>query len=231
MTAFLKISTLALASLFSASALSAEQATKMNEHEARTVIAAMDRDQSLLASLQRCPADLFRKEAELGGSFPAHKTATKERCAAHPAECLSACVAGRSATHCFNLALAFEQDEAIAARYKEMLFAKACALGDASGCTNRGAYLRNTMEDSDPLRRVSEEELKACQHRTFKAACRNNDNWGCAMLGQSYRYGEGTPTSQASARRAYRKACKLDPNFAACESAREDLEEMKPARH
>jgi TPR repeat protein len=108
-----------------------------------------------------------------------------------------------------------------------MLFASACALGEAAGCTNRAAHLRNDMDEGDPLQRLSADQLASCHHRSFKIACDKNDAWGCAMLGQSHRYGEGVRRNMGAARRSYRKACDLAPDFAACGFARADLEEMK----
>jgi TPR repeat protein len=46
------------------------------------------------------------------------------------------------------------------------------------------------------------------------------------MLGQAYRNGEGVKKSVALARRYYRKSCRLDSKFAACDFSRRALRSM-----
>jgi TPR repeat protein len=70
----------------------------------------------------------------------------------------------------------------------------------------------------------------ACQFRSFKIACRENDAWGCAMLGQSYQYGEGVTRSASMARSAFRKSCRLAPDFEACSFARDGIRELAAVR-
>lgn len=129
------------------------------------------------------------------------------------------------------MALAFQENEsAVAPRYAQLMFSMACALGKASGCTNRGAHLRNAADEGDPLDSLSQEERDRCQFRSFKIACEKSDNWGCSMLGQAYHTGEGAKKNLSRARRYYKKSCKLDPDFAACAFARGALKSMKRAR-
>ncbi|WP_457797683.1 tetratricopeptide repeat protein [Methylocystis sp. S23] len=206
----------------------AEEKTKLNEPEARALMAAMDREQTMLASYQSCPAEIFRSAVTLGSFFAAKEEATEKACALNPAGCLSACLTRHSEDHCYRLALALqEREDLVPPRYAQILFAAACAQGEPSGCTNRAAHLRNAMEASDPLQRLTGDELAACEHRSFKIACKNDDGWGCAMLGQSYRYGEGTQRNEAAARRFYKKACARGPDSQACGFARADLDEMR----
>jgi TPR repeat protein len=125
------------------------------------------------------------------------------------------------------LALALQENESVVApRYAQLLFAMACALGKASGCTNRAAHMRNAAEEGDPLERLSAKAKDRCQFRSFEIACDKNDPWGCAMLGQAHRNGEGVKKSVALARRSYRKSCRLDPEFAACDFSRRALTSM-----
>lgn len=207
-----------------------ERAAPFNGDDARAATAAMDKDETLQARARVCPADVFRKEASLGGLLLGSEAVTRGHCAAHPEECYRTCVGKRSGEHCFRLALAFQENESVVApRYAQLMFSMACALGKASGCTNRGAHMRNAAEEGDPLDALSQEEKDRCQLRSFKIACGKNDNWGCAMLGQAYRNGEGAKKSLSLARRYYKKSCKLDPDFAACAFARRALKSMKRA--
>lgn len=188
---------------------------------ARRATGEMDRDKTLQSSARACPADVFRKEASLGGLLLGDEAVTRDHCAARPEECYQACIGKRSGEHCFRLALALQENESIVApRYAQLMFAMACALGKASGCTNRAAHMRNAAEEDDPLKSLSAKASERCQFRSFKIACEKNDPWGCAMLGQAYRNGEGVKKSVALARRSYRKSCRLDPEFAACAFSR-----------
>ncbi len=208
-----------------------EKAASFNGDNARAATAAMDKDETLQARARACPADVFRKEASLGGLLLGSEAVTSEYCAAHPEECYRTCVGKRSGEHCFRLALAFQENEsAVAPRYAQLMFSMACALGKASGCTNRGAHLRNVADEGDPLDSLSQEEKDRCQLRSFRIACSKNDNWGCAMLGQAYHNGEGAKKNPSLARRYYKKSCKLDPDFAACAFARGALKSIKRAR-
>lgn len=191
---------------------------------ARRVSAAMERDATLQASAGVCPADLFRKEASLGGLLLGEEPVTRDHCAAHPEECFQACAEKRSGEHCFRLALAFQENEkVISPRFAQLMFSMACARGKAAGCTNRAAHLRNAADEGDPLDSLSDRAKDRCQFRSFKIACEKADNWGCAMLGQAYRNGEGVTKSVALARRYYRESCRLDPEFDACAFSRRAL--------
>lgn len=77
------------------------------------------------------------------------------------------------------------------------------------------------MLNADP------EELQACLLRTFATACREDDAWGCTMLGQSYQYGEGTPVDLFMARRFYEKSCSMAEDFPACDFARQQMESLE----
>jgi TPR repeat protein len=212
-------------------ALAEEKGAAFNADNARAAMTAMDKDEALQARARACPADVFRKEATLGGLLLGDEAVTREHCAAHPEECYRTCVSKRSGEHCFRLALAFQENESVVApRYAQLMFSMACALGKASGCTNRGAHMRNAAEEGDPLDTLSQDEKDLCQFRSFKIACKNSDNWGCAMLGQAYRNGEGARKSASKARGFYKKSCRLDPDFAACEFSRGALASMRRAR-
>lgn len=222
----------ACAIFFAAGAAAQDKTESFNADEARAVAAALDRDQNMLATYQACPADVFRKEASLGALLLGDDAeVTAEHCARRPSECLSACATRRSGEHCFRLALAFQNNEAtIQPRYAQIMFQMACALGKASGCTNRAAHLRNAAGESDPLTALDKSAQEKCQFRSFKLACEKDDPWGCAMLGQAYRNGEGASESGALARRYYKKSCSLNPDFAACAFSRGAMRDMAGRR-
>jgi len=76
------------------------------------------------------------------------KQVTRDRCAARPEECYQACIGKRSGECSFRLALALQENESvIARRYAQLMFAMACALGKASGCTNRAAHVRRCRKE------------------------------------------------------------------------------------
>lgn len=206
----------------------AEEKARLDAQAARAVMKSMDIEPTLVAHSRSCPADVFRKDATVGGLLLPEEEIAEGHCARNPAECLSACLTRGSGVHCFRLAVAFQGVAEIApTRYPQMLFATACALGKASGCTNRAASLRNAMADDDPLQRLTGKQLELCQFRSFKTACEQRDSWGCAMLGQSYRRGEGAAANKAWARQSYNKACEIAPDFGSCRFAKSGLEEMR----
>lgn len=206
-----------------------EMPASFNASEARAVIGALDRDQNFLASYQACPGDIFRKEISLGRLLVGEDAdVTADFCGQHPSECFSACSTKRSGEHCYRLALVFQDNQSVAQpRYAQMMFQMACALGKASGCTNRAAHLRNAADEGDPLTKLDEDARGKCEFLSFKVACDKNDNWGCAMLGQAYQNGEGVGKSAISARRSYEKSCRLNPDLAACAFSRAALKAMR----
>lgn len=211
--------------------LAEENSESFNAEKARIATAAMDRDASLLARSRLCPADAFRMSVSRRASPPSSETIGSASCAAHPEKCYRACVDAGDAEGCFRLALAFQENQnVVAPRYAQLMFSTACALGEAAGCTNRAAHMRNGADEDDPLAMLSQREKDRCQFRSFKTACAKNDNWGCAMLGQAYREGEGVRKNVKRARRYYLKSCRLDPDFDACAFARRALKQRSEAR-
>ncbi|MEF3367041.1 sel1 repeat family protein [Methylocystis sp. 9N] len=216
--------------LSAGSALAEEKRESFNAANARTATAAMDRDEALLAASRLCPADAFGKSVARRARPPSGESAGSADCATHPEKCYRACVAG-GPEHCFRLALAFQENEdVVAPRYAQRMFSMACALGEAAGCTNRAAHMRNGADEGDPLKALSQPEKDRCQFRSFKIACAKNDNWGCAMLGQAYSEGEGVRKNVKRARRYYLKSCRLDADFDACAFARRARKQRLEAR-
>jgi hypothetical protein len=191
--------------------------------QVRTIMAAVDADRKLSSLLGQCPADLFGRRPPRPQALGRTDSFSVARCRVDAKSCLNACTKDHDGEACFGLARAFQdRDDAREARYAETLYAMACATGKAAGCTNRAAGIRNGDQVGDPFHgRFAAAER--CQYRSFKIACDRHDAWGCTMLGQSHRYGEGTPVDLREARQAYELSCKIAPNFEACAFARNGL--------
>lgn len=218
--------------LFLRDGASAQEAeARFNAEAARRVVAQLDKDEQLTRLYPLCPADIFRKEASVGGLLFGHAEATAEHCAEDPAQCHRECIEKRSASHCFKLAVAFQRHESeTPPRSAQMLFQLACAQGEESGCTNRGAHLRNASDEGDPLMALPRAEQESCQRRSFETACKQDDPWGCAMFGQALRNGEGGPANRKEARRAYEKACALAPDLEPCEFSKAGLKSIRVSK-
>ena len=106
----------------------------------------------------------------------------------------------------------------------EIVFQRSCILGDASGCTNRAAFLRNANGD-DP-------KVQSCTARTFHQACEAKDAWGCTMYGHAFRNGDAVPRDEARARHYFEMGCALSDSSTdpACEAARRAIGQIDAAR-
>jgi TPR repeat protein len=189
------------------------------------VEALLDGDPQFAERYAACPGDLFAAERPFFGDLA--KDIRVETCEADPEYCHATCTQGQSGGACLKLARAMQDNEPeTKARYYEGLFTQACALGEGSGCTNRGGGIRNGVYADDPFRDAGKTMRDACLFRTFTAACGNEDAWGCAMLGQAYQYGEGTQVNEVAALRHFRQSCEIDPDFAACHFAEDHISNM-----
>lgn len=154
-----------------------------------------------------CPADIQGTWRSRPGLFPRRARAvTVEACAADLRRCGESCLEGSGEACTWTAFILEAQDEALteAARHS---YAMGCALGDPSGCTNRGANIRNAPQPYDPLSLLPVSRNAACLYTTFSAACAGDDAWGCAMSGQTYALGEGVAQDRETAARLYRLAC------------------------
>jgi hypothetical protein len=157
-----------------------------------------------LRELAAHPAWLFPADACPASVMPPTLTnppVSDRACAgdALPA-CVSACEQGTAAA-CFNAALAV-QVPGKADEPSEALFLRACKLGDAGGCTNRGA---GWMMQHD-------NHADACVLQTFGRVCEEaGDPWGCTMLGLTLVKGDGVPRDLPRAKRALTAACRTSP--------------------
>lgn len=162
-----------------------------------------------------CPADV------MGSVEPSSLHIPLDQCKGNAiGQCLRFCRMDQ-VDACYWLAqelLTHEKEEA-----SEIVFQRACILGDASGCTNRGAFLKVAKGD-DP-------KTRSCTARTFHRSCEAKDAWGCTMYGHAFRFGLGVPRDEVRARQFFKMGCGLsdsneDP---ACAAARQAMDEMDSA--
>lgn len=202
-----------------------EPAAGSSSSQTRTIVTAIDAKRTLTSLYGQCPADLFGRRPPRPQALGRAQRFSADICRADAKACLEACTRDHDGEACFGLARTFQtRDEARESRYAQILYAMACATGKGAGCTNRAAGIRNGDHEGDPFQGRFSAAAERCQFRSFKIACDQRDAWGCTMLGQSYRYGEGTPTDLRQARHYYELSCEISPNFEACAFARRDLE-------
>lgn len=185
------------------------------------LVRRMDASPALHRLLALCPADAYRK---LGSGTAAG--VTQAACGRGAERCLALCLERAGADACFTLAGIVQAAPRLDPLYAESLYQMACAAGDAAGCVNRAAGLRNTSYAGDPFPKRPAAGRLACQLKSFSLGCAANDPWGCTMRGQAELLGEGQPADAAAARRDFAKACAADPQFAACTYAKKLMEGM-----
>jgi hypothetical protein len=215
-------------SMLSAAPLPKSDEPAFDPETAAVVTRAIDENDDIRSFYALCPADRFNTRANAilrrisGGKI------SEEQCARSPGRCWTLCKDGRNPNACFSLARAF-QDHLPGDRqnYAQTLFSVACATGFAAGCVNRAAGIRNGYYSGDPMRALESSAQNTCLFSSFNIGCDKGDAWGCAMLGQSHHYGEGTPRNLRLARANYRQSCKLAPKFVACSFARNAMSEMR----
>lgn len=212
---------------FTAGPTDAEEPSAVRKDLFSKLYEKLRNDADLQQLWRACPADIYRSKAAFWvGQIDSFDIEVSE-CEADPFGCHRACFEGLNENACFSLALAFQYNVGEKfSRYWEAMFARACAAGSAGGCTNRGAGIRNGDFVDEPFNKVSIEAREGCLFRTFQTSCMASDAWGCTMHGQSYQYGEGVAADSKKAAEFYRKACDINPDFDACDYAKEQLEEM-----
>lgn len=172
-------------------------------------------DIDLSGLLSQCPADFAHPAIPLDDW-------TVLDCDTDAALCLARCLRG-SATYCLALAYALQRAEQseIIREATEMIFAKACAVGSAAGCTNRAAGLLNSQPIED-----APEALLQCTLRSFDYACHRGDAWGCTMIALLAAQGKGTKKDPDRARRAANRACVLWPDSEPCTGGKNFLRQF-----
>ncbi len=191
----------------------------------------LDQNRQLARLYRQCPGGLFKPEPSRSPRLHRQAARLNDACEGQESACFRACVQEGNGAACLDLAYIAQRKRALVApRYAQVLFTLACANGVGAGCTNRAAGIRNGGYADDPIGTGPDGASERCQHRSFKIACEQRDPWGCAMLGQSYRLGEGTAENPIAARSAYQQSCKLSPDFEACSFSREGLKAIDDAR-
>lgn len=201
--------------------------------EAGARVAAVDGIESLFAA---CPADIWRKRHT--NSLWSRMTTghwSEGSCQNTFTDCVTACVDRGNGKACRQMARVIEvyglPEGNIDRRRANAL---ACSLGNAPGCTNRGAEIRNAAIPEDAVSQEHGTARALCLFQTFDVACTAKDAWGCAMLGQSYRLGEGVVADRNNAMANYERACALHlgpeeerSEYAPCRFARTGLAAMR----
>jgi len=171
----------------------------------------------LMAHMQACPADVFAvRQARPKGTVD---------CVNTPGWCLTRCKFG-DGDACFGAARVIETElgDWGDADLKFPLFMAACADGNANGCTNAAATAKNGSWIGAPPGPAAD---NACQYRTFQLSCDAGAAWGCFMLGMQWRYdGVEGVRDMDKAQAAFERVCALDPDGAACSSARGALDDL-----
>jgi hypothetical protein len=198
----------------------------VNRAELRDVMGVMDADPAIRSFYALCLGDQFnRRRGARTSDTPAVAT-NESACAANPENCWKLCRERRSGSACFGLARVFQDHGEKKVPHSQILFTMACAGGYGAGCTNRAAGVRNGDYRDDPIRAQPKQRREACLLRSFQKACTSGDAWGCAMLGQAYRLGEGAPANAARARANYNRSCSIAPGVSACEHAQDGIKAM-----
>lgn len=196
--------------------------------EIHRLLASNQKAQSLW---QACPADIFGSGKGFWSSFIDNPEFDIEDCAQDPHGCYRHCFEARNENACFSLARTLQDNtEEKFSRHWEAMFAVACAMGSAGGCTNRGAGIRNGGYADDPFTGKPEDLRDGCLFRTFEKTCLADDPWGCTMHGMSFQYGEGVKADPEVAREFYLRSCALEPDFEACFTAEGQIDEIDSAK-
>ncbi len=186
------------------------------EETYRWVLSSTRADERLMGFHTQCPADVFPKA---GRRAKGSKT-----CDDGLGWCLTLCRSGHG-NACFGIARTIEtemSDEG-EATLKFPMFMAACADGNANGCTNAGASAKNGswIDGTAPQNAAS----RACQFRTYDAACGAGSSWGCYMLGLEWGV-EGVQGRLVpeKAQAAWRRSCELLPDSGACDASKRQLD-------
>ncbi len=183
--------------------------------------------------MQTCPADTKGSRTPwLRWLFNVQGPWALNTCSANFDQCLDACTKSSDGTACRAVARVVEaNNKETYDLTRRQGYTLACALGNASGCTNRGANLRNAISEIDPYSQTDAAILEDCHTRLFAAACTDGDAWGCAMEGQARRLGEGGPQDIGIAIKRLNKACTIsngaegqETGAAPCRFAKRQLE-------
>ncbi|MFK7939315.1 MAG: hypothetical protein AB8B82_08045 [Roseovarius sp.] len=172
-----------------------------------------DAQYQTLATL--CPADVFAQDAR--------RSTGSAECRKNPGWCLIKCRGGQGKA-CFGVARAIqtEMEDVGEATFTYPMFMAACAIGHANGCTNAGAAVKNGSWIAGT--RPDHVADRACQFRTYDAACTAGASWGCFMLGLEWGVeGVNGQTDQQKAKAAWQRSCVLGPNGSACAASERRL--------
>ncbi|MGF1461591.1 MAG: hypothetical protein ACFB2Z_00185 [Maricaulaceae bacterium] len=220
------------AALFALGPAGADDPTEDDLFEAADQIAGFPGVEDLF---KMCPADYWASRRPWWRAvFGEGREWRLASCQQDLSQCVKDCVDGHKGSACTSVAQVLqEHDDETFDQDVRYGFALGCALGSATGCTNRGAGIRNYLTDIDPFMNVDWKTRHVCLVRTFAVACAAGSAWGCSMEGQAYRLGEGVKTDFTKARARFNRACRLspgverdEPGYGSCRFARRQLSYM-----
>lgn len=216
-----------LSAIWLAPGLHPASAQSVNRSEAHDVMGLIDGDPAVSRFYALCPGDQFNRRRGARTSDVSVASTEQSACAANPENCWKLCWERQSGRACFALARVFQDHGEDKAPHSQILFTLACAGGYGAGCTNRAAGVRNGDYRDDPISAQPKQRREACLLRSFQRACTDGDAWGCAMLGDAYRLGEGASANKGRARANYTRTCAIAPNFSACEDAKDGIKALR----
>jgi hypothetical protein len=188
----------------------------------RAVAKQVNKSKKFNTYFKQCPAAHFGKEKSLmistANAILGQEELDQHLCSFTPELCLSICLDGGTDA-CLSLAQALETvgtDKQIGVIPGRKAYALACATGSGSGCTNRGGGLLNYPTEADPLSQSAAASLYACTFALFQKGCKDDDGWGCVMLGQAYGRGQGVEKDINLSKQSFAKACADDTDDDMC---------------
>jgi len=168
------------------------------------------------ASYNACPGTIFQKY----NTYEDHMSINdsyEALCARDPDQCLRQCIEDDNGPACHDLAYVLEENEQkIGDQYGKMMYAQGCATGWPLSCTNRGAGIRNALNEKDPFFGKDEVQTNMCLNAMFERMCEENEVWGCYMTGVSFSEGEGRAIDESKADLFFKRACEVDSQSGAC---------------
>jgi len=91
--------------------------------------------------------------------------------------------------------------------------------------------MRNARYPDDPALLWSQNKRDQCQLRLVIKGCKEGRGWGCAMLGQAYRFSGGTKQDEKKAIKSFSRVCTAnEPKHPSCLFAKEHLKALKDDR-
>ncbi|MEM1376554.1 MAG: hypothetical protein AAGG69_04115 [Pseudomonadota bacterium] len=140
---------------FVATSIGAANASELVPQEQAALEKALSHMQSnagVAESFAMCPADVYRTQMPFWRKLTGYnKSMRLAQCREDPVACADMCFNRNDPRACYLISRVFQDEEfGQAESVYAQSFAYACATGAPSGCTNRGASMRNAPLFDDP---------------------------------------------------------------------------------